>query len=158
MMLDNTRKTYFSPQDDTLKAFLSFIQTARHKIRIADYSFNLEPLVDLLIEKHKSGVDVQLVLDKSQSEGATEKPAVKRLKQARVSFVIGTSSKHKIMHNKFTIIDDAWVQSGSWNYTNAASDEDNFFDIEHSVDRAKFFTADWQAMYDWIYQNEPQTD
>lgn len=155
-MLDNTRKTYFSPQDDTLQAFLAFIKSAKKKIRIADYSFNLDPLVDLLIEKHKSGVDVQLVLDKSQSAGATEKPEVKKLQKAGVTFVLGTSDKHKIMHNKFTIVDDAWVQSGSWNYTNAASDEDNFFDIEHSPDRAKFFTTDWQKMFDWISANEPQ--
>jgi len=155
-MLDNTRKTYFSPQDDTLKTFLEFIAAAQKKIRIADYSFNIDPLVDLLIEKHNAGVDVRLVLDKSQSAGVTEKPEVKKLHAAKVRFVIGTSEKHKIMHNKFTIVDDAWVQSGSWNYTNAASDEDNFFDIEHSVDRAMFFTADWQKMYDWINKNEPQ--
>ena len=157
-MLDNTRKTYFSPQDDTLKAFLAFVRTAKHKIRVADYSFNLEPLVDLLIEKQRAGIDVQLVLDKSQSAGASEKPAIKRLHTAKVPMVLGTSDKHKIMHNKFTVVDDEWVQSGSWNYTNAASDEDNFFDIEHSAERAKFFTDDWQRMYDWIRRNIPQKD
>lgn len=155
-MLDNTRITYFSPQDDTLKAFLNFIAKAQKKIRIADYSFNLEPLVELLIEKSHIGVDVMLVLDKSESTAQAEKPAIDKLHKAHIQFVIGTSSKHKIMHNKFTVIDDEWVQSGSWNYTNAASDEDNFFDIEHSADRARFFTADWQKMYDWISQNEPQ--
>lgn len=153
-MLDNTRKTYFSPQDDTLQAFLQFIGRAKKKIRIADYSFNLEPLVDLLIEKQKRGVDVRLVLDKSQSTGVSEKPAIARLEQAKVPFVVGTSEKHKIMHNKFTVIDDEWVQSGSWNYTSAASDEDNFFDIEHSATRAKFFMADWQKMFDWISTHE----
>ncbi len=156
-MIDNTRKTYFSPEDDTLKAFLDFITTAKKKIRIADYSFNLEPLVDLLIKKQKAGVDVQLVLDKSQSAGASEKPEVKQLKAAKVPFVLGTSDKHKIMHNKFTILDDEWVQSGSWNYTNAASDEDNFFDIEHSPSRAAAFTADWQKMFAWIKANELQS-
>jgi hypothetical protein len=35
-VINNTRKTYFSPQDDTLKAFLDFIGTAKKKIRIAD--------------------------------------------------------------------------------------------------------------------------
>ncbi|HVU59728.1 MAG TPA: phospholipase D-like domain-containing protein [Candidatus Saccharimonadales bacterium] len=155
-MLDNTRKTYFSPQDDTLRAFLAFIQSAGHRIRIADYSFNLDPLVDILIAKQKAGVDVQLVLDRSQSAGVSEKPEIKKLDKSQVPFVVGTSSRHKIMHNKFTIVDDAWVQSGSWNYTNAASDEDNFFDIEHSIDRARVFTTDWQKMYDWISQNEPQ--
>lgn len=155
-MLDNTRKTYFSPQDDTKAVFLNLITSAKKKIRIADYAFNLDPLVELLIKKHRAGVDVKLVLDKSEFETPFEKPEVKKLQKARVKFVVGTSSKHKIMHNKFTIIDDEWVQSGSWNYTASASDEDNFFDIEHSGDRAKIFTADWQKMYEWIKANEPQ--
>lgn len=154
-MIDNTRKTYFSPDDDTVSAFLAFIQSAQHKIRIADYAFNLEPLVELLIEKHKQGVDVQLVLDKSESTMKSEAEAIKQLSDAGVMFVVGTSSKdHQIMHNKFAIVDDSWVQSGSWNYTNAAADEDNFFDIEHSTERARAFTADWQKMYDWIITNE----
>jgi phosphatidylserine/phosphatidylglycerophosphate/cardiolipin synthase-like enzyme len=150
-VIDNTRKTYFSPQDDTVAAFIAFIQTAQKKIRIADYSFNLEPLVEVLIAKHGQNVDVQLVLDKSESVMKSEAAVIKQLADASVMFVVGTSSKdHQIMHNKFTIIDDAWVQSGSWNYTTAAADEDNFFDIEHSTDRAQAFTADWQKMYDWI--------
>lgn len=157
-MIDNTRKTYFSPQDDTLKAFLDFISSAKKKIRIADYSFNLEQVVDILIKKHKADIDVKLVLDKSQSTGSGEKPQIAKMLKAKIPFVIGTSDLHQIMHNKFTIIDDEWVESGSWNYTNAASDENNFFDIEHSIDRATLFTADWQQMYDWISQNETQAN
>jgi phosphatidylserine/phosphatidylglycerophosphate/cardiolipin synthase-like enzyme len=156
-MLDNTRKTYFSPDDDTIKAFLNFVQTANKKIRIADYSFNLEPLVQLLIQKQKAGVEVKLVLDKTQAAGPSERPIIEQLKAANILMMIGTSSLKKIMHNKFAIIDDEWVQSGSWNYTATAAKEDNFFDIEHSPDRAAKFTSYWQKMWDWIQQNEPQS-
>lgn len=125
-MIGDTRKTYFSLQDDTVKTFPAFIKMARRKIRIADYSFYLEPLVELLIEKHEQGVHVQLVLDKSQSTRESEKPAITKLTSAEVPFVIGTSSKHQIMHNKFTILDAVSVPSGSWSYTAAAVDEDIF--------------------------------
>ncbi len=155
-MIDNTRKTFFSPYDDTVSAFLAFVQTAARKIRIADYSFNLEPLAQLLIAKKAAGVDVSLVLDSTQAAGPTEKPVIAQLRAANVPMVIGTSSLRKIMHNKFAILDDEWVQSGSWNYTAAASKEDNFFDIEHSPDRAAKFSAYWQKMHDWIAANEPQ--
>ena len=155
-MIDQTRKTYFSPDDDTTKAYLDFLGTAKHKVRVADYSFNMDAVVELLISLHQKGLDVKLVLDKSQAAGLTEKPEIAKLRAAGVDFVIGTSEKHKIMHNKFTILDDVWVQSGSWNYTNAASDENNFFDVEHSPFRASKFSAQWQEMYDWITANEPQ--
>jgi phosphatidylserine/phosphatidylglycerophosphate/cardiolipin synthase-like enzyme len=155
-LLDNTRKTYFSPDDDTQTTYLNFVQRATKKILIADYSFNLEPLAQLLISRQKAGLTVRLVLDRTQAAGPTERPVIDQLKVAGIDMVVGTSSKRKIMHDKFTITDDEWVQSGSWNYTAAASREDNFFDIEHSVDRASKFTAAWQKMYDWIKANEPQ--
>lgn len=155
-MIDATRKTYFSPDDDTTGAYLAFLGTATKKVRLADYSFNMDAIVELLIELKNKGVDVQLVLDRSQASGSTEKPEVAKLREAGVNFVVGTSDKHKIMHNKFTVIDDEWVQSGSWNYTTAASDENNFFDVEHSPTRAAQFSAYWQEMYDWISANEKQ--
>ena len=153
-MIDATRKTYFSPEDDTTSAYLAFLRTATKKVRLADYSFNMDAIVELLIDLKNKGVDVQLVLDRSQAAGKTEKPEIAKLRAAGIDMVIGTSDKHKIMHNKFTVVDDEWVQSGSWNYTNAASDEDNFFDIEHSPTRAAQFTAYWQKMFDWIKANE----
>ncbi len=153
-MIDATRKIYFSPDDDTVDAFLAFIKSATKKILIADYSFNLDPLVEVLMQKHQEGVDVQLVLDRSQAAGSTEKPEVAKLKAAGISYVVGTSDKHKIMHNKFTIIDDTVVQYGSWNYTKAASDENNFFVVENNSDIAAVFKNHWQEMWDWISKNE----
>ncbi len=155
-IINSTRMTYFSPEADTISAFLDFIKTAQRKIRLADYSFNLEPLVELLIQKHQEGVDVSLVLDRSQAAGPSERPIIQQLKDGGVPLVVGTSSAHKIMHNKFTVVDDEWVQSGSWNYTGTAAKEDNFFDIEHSLDRAAVFNNKWQKMFDWISANEPQ--
>ncbi len=155
-MLDQTRQTFFSPEDDTLAAFLKFVGSAQTLIRIADYSFNLVPLVDLLLTKHQAGVDVALVLDRTQAAGATEKPQLDRLKVAGIPFVVGTSTKHKIMHAKFCVVEQDWITSGSWNYTAAASDEDNHLDLEHNETRAKWFLERWQEMWDWISANELQ--
>ena len=153
-LIDNTRKTYFSPDDDTQNAFLQFLQSATKKILIADYSFNLQPVVDLLISKHQSGIEVRLILDRTQAAGRSEEPEVQQLRSAGIPLAVGTSSLRKIMHNKFTIVDDTWVESGSWNYTGTASKEDNFFDIENSPDRAVAFATYWQKMHDWIAKNE----
>lgn len=151
------RTIYFSPQDDTTDAFLAFIKTAKKSIRLADFSFNLVPLVDLLIQMFKAGIDIQLVLDRSQSAGKTEVPEVAALRAAGIPMQIGTSEDHKIMHNKFTVIDGEVAQYGSWNYTAVASDEDNFFVIDYEAVVAQAFTDDWQKMFDWIKANESQT-
>lgn len=150
-MIDATRQTYFSPADKTTEAYLRFLDTAKVKVRIAIYSFNMDAIVTKLIDLHKRGVDVALVLDRSQAAGtASERTEVAKLQAAGVPLVIGTSDHHQIMHSKFTVIDDEWTQSGSWNYTNRASDQDNFFDIEHNPERAAAFTATWEKMWLWI--------
>lgn len=155
-MIDLTRQWYFSPQDDTLDTYLNWIQTTQKSLLIADYSFNLPQFETILPQLKNKGITVRLVLDKSQSSGTTETPVVASLRASGIDMMIGTSDKHKIMHNKFTVMDDTWVQAGSWNYTTAASDEDNFYFIENNPTLAATFTADWQGMYDWIQTNEPQ--
>ena len=153
-MIDVSRKTYFSPYDNAEQALLDAVCDAKFKIRLADYSYNLKNLTDLLIEKHRNGVDVSLVLDKSQAGGKSEVPEINALKAAGVPLAIGTSSEHKIMHSKYAVIDDLIVASGSYNFTGTAEHEDNFLDVESNLDRAKAFTEVWQKMHDWIAQNQ----
>lgn len=151
-MIDSTRKTYFTPYDDAQTPLINLLNQAQTSIRVADYSFNLEPVVDALISAHQRGVDVAVVLDKSQSTGKTEIPAVTKLKAAGVPLVIGGSDKGKIMHLKVTIVDNHIVASGSYNYTGTAELEDNFEDIETSPERAQAFTDYWQKVHDYIQQ------
>src|ERR1039458_6624211 len=111
-MLDITRKWYFSPEDDTLDAYFDWLKTATKKVRIADYSFNIPQFETILPELVNKGIDVALVLDRSQSKGNTEKPVISALRGSNIPMMIGTSDKHQIMHNKYNVIDDEWVQAG----------------------------------------------
>ena len=149
-MIDGTRKTFLTPYDDAQAPLLALLNSATKKIRIADYSFNLEPVVQILIDKFKSGIDVSVVLDKSQAAGKSEVPEVQQLKDAGVPLAIGSSSKGKIMHLKVAIVDDQWVGSGSYNFTGTADLEDNFFDVESNPTRAQAFTDYWQRVHDYI--------
>lgn len=151
--LPDGRQGFMSPDDDTVDAYLSFIKTAQKRIWIADYSFNLDQLVELLIEKFNQGIDVRLVLDKSQSRGVTEKPEVLKILQAKIPTAIGTSSHHKIMHMKYTVLDDV-SQYGSWNYTSAASDEDNMFFIDPSSVVSQWLANIFTEMFTFIKQHE----
>ena len=117
-----------SPEDDTLAEFLSILEGATKSIHLADYSFNVAAVVALLISKAKAGVDVKLVLDNSQSKGTTEVPEITELKACpEIKMVIVESDLNQIMHNKSTVIDGHITETGSWNYTTAASKENNNF-------------------------------
>lgn len=151
-----SQTTYFAPDDDCETALVAFVQSAKTRVRLADYSFNLASLTDVLISQHAAGLDVSLILDRSQAAGKSERPIVAELRAAGVPLVVGTSDKHRIMHNKFVIVDDVAVLSGSYNFTHTASLESNYFDIAHNPLRAEAFLTAWQTIHDWIVANEPQ--
>ena len=153
----DNRQLYASPQDDTQTAFLNFIQTAEKQVLIADYSFNLIQLETILPTLKSRGVEVRLALDRSQSRGKTEKGVIAELQSAGIDMVIGTSSKHQIMHDKFAVIDTRTIY-GSWNFTKNASAEDNFFIIDPNPQVSAWFASVWNNIYDWIKANEPQTN
>lgn len=148
--------TYFAPDDDLEATLLATITAAKKSVRIADYSYNLQNLTADLVALHQSGIDVQLVLDKSQAGGSTEKPVIAELRTAGIPIVEGTSEKHKIMHMKYAVIDDTITVSGSYNFTHTAGAESNFMDICNFEDRARSFLANWQEQWDWIAAHEVQ--
>jgi phosphatidylserine/phosphatidylglycerophosphate/cardiolipin synthase-like enzyme len=147
IQIDSTTQVYFSPQDDTIAEFEKLLNSATKSIYLADYSFNMPQVVTILIDKMKAGLDVKLVLDRSQSAGKSEVPEINQLHAAGVPTVIVESSDHQIMHNKFTIIDGDICQAGSWNYTATAADENNFYFVFNSIDIAQVFEKDFSDMW-----------
>ncbi|KPV42032.1 phospholipase D-like domain-containing protein [Alicyclobacillus ferrooxydans] len=146
--------TYFSPDDDTQRVFLDFIRQARSQLRIAIYGLHLPPLIDELVNLHRSGVDVALVIDHTQARGKYERPEVEQLRAAGVQLLQGTSEKHHIMHHKFAVRDGVSVLSGSWNFSESASLESNYFDVVDSDVRAQLFLSKWQEIWDWVSSHE----
>lgn len=119
-------RTLFAPFDDTQGEFLKFIESAQERIDMVIFGLHLPPLTDILIAKHQAGVKVSLLLDHSQAEGKAESTEVQRLVAAGVPLTIGTSPVHRqILHSKFTVVDGARVEHGSWNYSLSASAQSN---------------------------------
>ena len=156
-------KTVFTPYEDGIGNYLSFLEKAQRSIHIADYSFTDPRIVDKLIElKTKRKVDTHLLLDLSQTQGRSgdhEQTQIERLRAVGIEVVVGTSEKaHAIMHHKYTIIDGEWVESGSWNYTKSANDQDNLQDYIRSKTRAKLFMENWRRMYTFMKTQEAKRD
>jgi phosphatidylserine/phosphatidylglycerophosphate/cardiolipin synthase-like enzyme len=133
---------YFSPHGGCTEAVVREIQAAKAKILVQAYSFTSAPIAKALAEAHGRGVDVQVVLDKSQE---TEK-------YSSATFLLHASiptridSEHAIAHNKVMILDDAVVITGSFNFTSAAENRnaENLLVIR-DPQIARKYTANWQA-------------
>ncbi len=102
------------PCDEKLSALLS---EAKKSISIAIYDINLEQVIHQLIKAKLRGVNVRVVADKRQSKGSHS--AVSTLVKANVPVRFGR--QRGIMHDKFTIVDDQTLQTGSFNYTHHAA-------------------------------------
>lgn len=143
--------TVFTPHEDGLKAYLSFLDKARETVFIACYGFTEPSIVDKLIELKDRGVKVRVLLDRSQSLGKYQIEQVKRLRAAGIEVVIGTSEKSgQIMHHKFTIVDGLLVEDGSWNYTRSANKQANLLNFVRSRKRAQLFQKQWEQMHSFM--------
>jgi len=142
---------------DAEQALATFWLAATKSLFIVDYSFNLTTITGIIETLLAHNVQVTLVLDKSQSSGPSELPVIKQLQAITnplFKMVIGTSSMHQIIHDKFSIVDGTHAEYGSFNYTLAASKEDNFFFIESNSPVAPDLLEIGNGIMEWIEENE----
>lgn len=133
---------YFSPHGGCTDAVVSAITGAHKTVSVQAYSFTSSPIAKALLDAKKRGVDVRVILDKSQS-GSRYCSA---LFFANSGVPIQIDCAHAIAHNKVMIIDGSTVVTGSFNFTKAAeeSNAENLLVIRDK-DLAARYTANWKV-------------
>lgn len=129
LVLDNP--VCFSPEEGCDLKLVKFYQLAEKQIDVAVYDINRKNLVDLLIKRAKN-VKIRVICDERQSKGP--KSLVHSLVEAGIKVKFGR--QHGIMHDKFSIADDYALETGSFNYTNHASEanqENQLYTVDAKV-------------------------
>jgi len=117
--LEGSAEVYFSPNGGATAAVVREIGNARKEILVQAYSFTSAPIAKALVDAHKRGVKVEVVLDKSQRrERYTSATLV-----ANAGIPTYIDDRHAIAHNKVMIIDDVTLITGSFNFTKAAEEK-----------------------------------
>ncbi|HEY1629652.1 MAG TPA: phospholipase D family protein [Tepidisphaeraceae bacterium] len=109
-------EVWFSPNGGCTAAVIHELDNATRQIRIQAYSFTSTQINAAVAKAKERGVDVEVVLDKSQAE--ERYTAATYLTHHNVPVYI--DRKHAIAHNKIMIIDGQEVIGGSFNYTQQA--------------------------------------
>jgi type I site-specific restriction-modification system R (restriction) subunit len=124
------------------KERFSTIDKARQSVRVAAYSFTSHPIADALVEAHQRGVDVEVVLDKSQRK----RSLAGFLKESGIPVRI--NRHYAIMHNKFIIIDAKVLELGSFNFTKAAEERnaENVLVLRDQPQIITDYTDQWQKL------------
>lgn len=115
--------TYFTPGLSCEEEIWAHIEGAK-TIDIAVYSITNDFLVDTLQDAHKRGAKIRIITDYLQSQGRNS--LIPKLRNMGIPVRTNKSEKtnkliHKIMHNKFAIFNNKYVATGSYNWTNSAT-------------------------------------
>lgn len=135
----------FSPKQGATKLIINTIKNSEKSIFVAAYSFTSKPIADALVEAYQNGIDVKIVLDKSQR---TAKYSA-FLEVKNLGIPIRINSKYAIMHNKFMIVDGKILQTGSFNYSQAAENNnaENVLIISDNTKVVKQYTQKWLELW-----------
>jgi phosphatidylserine/phosphatidylglycerophosphate/cardiolipin synthase-like enzyme len=124
------------------QALTAAILSAQHSVDIAAYSLSLEDVRDALLSVYRRGVKVRLVME---SDNLNE-TVPNELASAGIP-ILG-DRREGLMHNKFAIIDNQEVWTGSMNFTTSgvADDNNNLIAIP-STDLAEDYTTEFDEMF-----------
>jgi phosphatidylserine/phosphatidylglycerophosphate/cardiolipin synthase-like enzyme len=143
--------TFWAPDDDLHGALVTMIRSATHSLVIAMYGFADDELAAAVHDRlDDEDCYVSLTLDSSQAGGVHERSILAKQAFPSNSIAIGQSEKHRIMHLKAMVVDNAWRVTGSANWSTAG---ESLQDNELTIVRDRVLAADARAKLDLVHES-----
>ena len=136
-------KIFFSPQVNLNHKLAEYIDSAQESIKACFYAINSEEVAYALIRAHLRGVKVQVVMDKGRLfEENSFYPKLKNF-----GLVKQDTITKGLMHNKFCIIDEKIVWTGSYNPNPYAVYENNDAVAVESGELANIYIKEFEKLW-----------
>ncbi len=134
----------FSPKNNCYERIVSLIDNTNTSLKIAIFSFTSKDIADAVVRAHTRRVNVQLIMDKQQSDGVGSQYHF--LKEIGIPTKIDNTSGY--MHNKYIISDDKNILTGSYNFTINA-DKRNFenFMISNDLELVEIYNKNFTLLW-----------
>lgn len=138
----DTINVCFTPPSGCGSLIAKEIAKAKESIYVQAFGLTSQKIVDQLIQAKQNGVQVHVLLDRSNLSDKYSK--MNELKRAGIE--VSIDKVPGIAHNKIMIIDKNKVITGSFNFTNAADNRnaENVLFIENS-DIAATYLRSWYS-------------
>ena len=133
-------QVFFSPHGGATQAILDIITKSRSEILIQAYSFRSPALAEALIAAKKRGVQVELVMDKSERQEGLTPPTL----MSNAGIPVYLDGSHAMANNRVMVVDKKIIITGSFNF-NTASEQMNAENllILHSRELAALYRTNW---------------
>ncbi|MFL3877153.1 Phospholipase D [Wolbachia endosymbiont of Trichogramma kaykai] len=143
----------FSPEEDCAVPIISEIDQSKESILVQEYTFTLGTVAKSLINAKERGVDVKVVLDKSQLH--SKHSVISELFSNGIPIWI--DNKPKIAHNKVIIVDNQKVITGSFNLSKTAEkgNAENLLIIENYPELVQQYVKNWEIRMSQSSQYAP---
>lgn len=130
----------FTPGQDITAAVVARLAKAKTSVLVQAYGFSSQPIAQALLEAHRRGVLVAIIVDKSQLSARGGQAG----DLARAGVPVYVDGIGGIAHNKVMVIDQRTVLAGSFNWTAAAQarNAENLALI-NSRKAAQAYAANW---------------
>jgi phosphatidylserine/phosphatidylglycerophosphate/cardiolipin synthase-like enzyme len=104
---------------------------AKKSVLVQAYGFTSAPIAKALVDAHRRGVEVKVILDRSNRTAHYSAATF----LAHAGIPVWIDARHAIAHNKIMIIDGNTILTGSFNFTKAAEQEnaENILTIHDSA-------------------------
>jgi phosphatidylserine/phosphatidylglycerophosphate/cardiolipin synthase-like enzyme len=110
---------HFSPGGGCTQAIVAEIDRARESVLVQAYSFTSRPIGKALVDAHRRGVPVTVILD---AENARDEHFSEADFLSRAGIPVYLDAQHAIAHEKIMLIDGKVLITGSFNFTRAAEE------------------------------------
>lgn len=139
--LEGEYSTCFTPPEQCGDLIVDHIKSAKSTIFVQAYVFTSKKIIEALIEAQRRGVEIELILDRSNL-GKAHENKLKMLSEAGIT--IYKDKAPGIAHNKVMIIDYTTVITGSFNFTKNADtmNAENIIIIKNK-EVAKDYLKNW---------------
>ncbi|OWK35477.1 phospholipase D family protein [Fimbriiglobus ruber] len=135
----------FSPHAGATEAVVQVISEAKQSVHVAAYGFTSRPIAEALVQAHQRGVDVEVVLDKSNASARYSEAG----EIAAAGIPVGIDYRYAIMHDKFVIVDGVTVETGAFNFTAAAEEHnaENLLVLRDDPQVAGAYETNWERLW-----------
>lgn len=150
-------ETYFSPNGGATQAIVDLIANAKHRVALAGYGFTSERIANALLAAHRRGIDVRIVLDKSNVFAKHSRGDA----LSRAGIDVRSQHAYGIMHHKFLLVDNV-VAFGSMNASESGEvrNAENWNVFRNAADLALIYEREFDRLRNgarpFVYRYAPQ--
>lgn len=136
---------YFPPYKDAHLPIIKLYDSAEKYIHIAIYSLTKDEFAEALIRAHKRGVEVKVLIDKAQA--GNQYSDDEWLENEGIE--LRRDKAAGLMHNKFCVIDNLIVYTGSYNHSESATTKhDENYIIIKDIGIAHIYETQFQKLWE----------